>query len=150
MNEYITVKELAELNGISKVTVTNRLIKEGIQPHHIDETTKTKYYSTAKLPQSLCADKVQNGTKNTANNYQDTTNSGANIDSELISILREQLAVKDRQIAVKDRQIEELNNSLREVTRIASQQQYLTAQQQKPVFRLFSHRKNKDSDTGQF
>lgn len=144
-NKYITVKELAEINGISKVTVTNRLNKEGIQPHHIDNTTKTKYYDSTKLPQSLCADSTNIGANIGTNEVQTPQNGykgGTNTEKEIISILREQLAVKDRQI-------EELNNRLADVTRLVSQQQYLTAKQPKGIARLFQHKKNKDDVTGQ-
>lgn len=156
MEEY-TIKQIAELLGVSKPTVQKKIKELAVEPERKENNNRAFYsyadtiaviraikpnYDFSLLP-SLGA-KPQNETAKPQNEAQNTAkpqNIAQNLENETakpqneeleflkraLSIIEAQLAEKDKQLAVKDEQIKDLNNRLAEAYQITRGQQYIAA-----------------------
>lgn len=107
-NEYLTIKETADLLGISVQAVYQRLEKDFKPYLKVIEGKKRLNNRVLELFQ------------------KEPISSGLTSDfKEILKLLEKQLEEKDRQLAVKDTQIEELNNRLAEAHQMATQAQQL-------------------------
>lgn len=101
----VTIKELSDSIGISKVGITKWIERNGYK----DRLQKigNKYYIPAEVEQVVRAnfDRRETKPKKVANDTRETENT---VTSEIIALLREQLETKDREIERLHTQIENL------------------------------------------
>lgn len=101
----VTIKELSDSIGISKVGITKWIERNGYK----DRLQKigNKYYVPAEVEQVVRAnfDRRETKPKKVVNDTRETENT---VTSEIIALLREQLETKDREIERLHTQIENL------------------------------------------
>lgn len=101
----VTIKELSDSIGVSKVGITKWIERHGYKDHL--QKIGNKYYIPADVEQAIRAnfDRREQKQKNTVSNTAETDNT---VTSEILALLREQLEVKDREIERLHAQIESL------------------------------------------
>lgn len=126
MSEYVSVKEFAELAGISKQAVYSQLdtrLKDYVvkveKGTRIDKRALSEFYSSQPVKQ---VEREKQSSFNQVEQSENTTNS-----AEMGRILD----VLSKQLDTKDKQIDELNKRLAEAYAVINQQQVLLDQQQK-------------------
>lgn len=118
-NEFVSVKEFAEMVGVSQQSIYKRLKKENdpLIAYSIAKGSKTFISSKAvldvfKQEEPLLTEKES-------------------IEDKTITILTEQIETLKSIINGKDKEIESLNNQIINLTKLLEKQQELTDQQQK-------------------
>ncbi|MCM1265423.1 MAG: hypothetical protein NC200_04415 [Candidatus Gastranaerophilales bacterium] len=117
-NEYISIKDFAELAGVSQQSIYQRIKKphNPIQVYLKEVEGKTLIRKTA-LKDLYTKESKQEEAKEPI--------------ERILDILENQLAEKDKQIQEKDKQIESLLKSLDDTQRLLDQQQQLKAMETK-------------------
>ena len=145
-SEYITVKEFAEIAGVTIQSIYKRLSKENnpLNPYFKEIDGKKLLHKAALKevydldpPEELEKDQPADPTEEAA-----TPEKNDHAD-RLITLLEKQLEEKDRQlqekdlqINAKDKQIESLLQRLEEANKLIDQQQQLAAIEKKEVLQL--------------
>lgn len=162
--EYITVKEFAEIAGVSIQSIYKRLSKENnpLTPY-FKEADGKKLLQKAALwevynldqPEDAAADQPAEHKKEAAaaaDQEETAVKEPEKIDhtDRFITLLEKQLQEKDRQlqekdqqINAKDKQIESLLQRLEEANKLIDQQQQLAAIEKKDVLQIEDQEKKK-------
>ena len=156
-SEYITVKEFAEIAGVTIQSIYKRLSKENnpLNPYFKEIDGKKLLHKAAlrevydlDLPEELEKDQPADPEKEAAAAADPTEVAAATPEKNdhadrLITLLEKQLEEKDRQlqekdlqINAKDKQIESLLQRLEEANKLIDQQQQLAAIEKKEVLQL--------------
>lgn len=155
-NEKYTVKDIAELIGVSKTTIQRTI--NSLSIIHDEEDKQTRYYEKAKVCYIIskvkpnfdlsvlrCGDTTAPTDTNTATTAPTTettdTNTATQPQQTEIELLRDMITTIQEQLKVKDKQIEEYQNiisslneqnkeysiRLKEAMNLTQGQQYITA-----------------------
>lgn len=166
MSETLSIKEFAEVAGVSPQSIYKR-VKKPNNPIHtyieyegeelrlqkialkelygveVDQTTNKP---SLKVEQPKTEDKGTQDNARKVNEEQEQTAS-----FKVIQILREQIEAQRKDIENKNKQIEELNNRLAETTTLLDQQQKLSLADKKQLLLLEEKTKeNKKGIIGKF
>ena len=152
MSDFISIKEFAELAGVSTQSVYKRIRKSDnpIQPFLKKEDNQLTIDKVAlKVLYDIEVDqtttqpslKVGNPLQNDNKTKEDVKESKeikeeATATNKVIDILREQLQAQRKDIEEKNTLIAELNNRLAEVTTLLDQQQKLSIADKKRILEL--------------
>lgn len=117
-SDYISIKEFAELAGVSQQSVYQRIKK----PHNPIQAYLKEVEGKTLIRKTALKDLYSNDNKQ--EEYTSPT-------ERVLDILENQLAEKDRQLKEKDKQIESLLKSLEDMQRLLDQQQQLKAMETK-------------------
>lgn len=158
--EYITVKEFAEIAGVSIQSIYKRLSKENnpLNPY-FKEADGKKLLQKAALWEVYNLDQPEEAAADQPAEHKKETDIAADQPAEpekidhtdrFITLLEKQLQEKDRQlqekdqqINAKDKQIESLLQRLEEANKLIDQQQQLAAIEKKDVLQLEDQEKKK-------
>ena len=152
MSDFISIKEFAELAGVSTQSVYKRITKTDnpIQPFlkkednqlTIDKVALRVLYDvevdqTTTQPSLKVGNPLQNDNK-TKEDVKESKEikEEATASNKVIDILREQLQAQRKDIEEKNTLITELNNRLAEVTTLLDQQQKLSIADKKRILEL--------------
>ena len=152
MSDFISIKEFAELAGVSTQSVYKRIRKTDnpIQPFlkkednqlTIDKVALRVLYDvevdqTTTQPSLKVGNPLQNDNK-TKEDVKESKEikEEATASNKVIDILREQLQAQRKDIEEKNTLITELNNRLAEVTTLLDQQQKLSIADKKRILEL--------------
>ncbi len=135
-----TVKEIAELVGVSKPTAQKIFAEMGIEPIETENNNRRIYsyedgkrvlerlqpdFDFSKITEKTA--KPQNITANLAENTAKLQLAQMEALNKTIEVLTDQLEKKDQQLAAKDQQIKDLNDRLAEALALSKQQHYISA-----------------------
>ena len=152
MSEFISIKEFAELAGVSTQSIYKRIRKADnpIQPFlkkednqfTIDKVALKVLYGVevdqTTIQPSLKVDNPLQNDKETKENVKESKEIKEDItaSNKVIDILREQLQAQRKDIEEKNTLITELNNRLAEITTLLDQQQKLSIADKKRILEL--------------
>ena len=154
--EYYTIKEIADLLGVSKTTINNTVKLRSLE---YDRKEKNKFYYSLEKTMviiSCCkpefdlsifenqiaksqtetakskneSEKLQSENENSQSKIEKSQSDPKNeIETlnRMFDMIQKQLDEKDKQLAIKDRQIEDLSERLKEAMNLTKGAQYITA-----------------------
>lgn len=126
-NEYITIKEFADISGVSVQSVYKKIKQENnpIKPYL--KRFKNKLYIKRTALDTITPGEEHQKQKQNENPATKAEEKLVSILESQLSELREQLKFKDEQLREKDIQINQLLNQVSESMTLLNQQQQLTA-----------------------
>ena len=127
-----TVKEIADLLGVSKTTIQKAIKAAAIDYDYVE---RNKYfYKLDKVKEIISSIRPDFDFTKLANSQTETDNQTDNSQTgeiaalhRLIDLVQQQLAEKDKQLEIKDKQIAALNDRLAEAMQLTQGQQYIAA-----------------------
>lgn len=132
MNEYLTIKEVAEASGLSKQAIYKRLSTD-LQPFFkLIENKKMLNYNVLKVLNSTYNSTDFKQVENKDNQVE--SNKTIEILNKTINLLTEQLSTKDKQIDNLTNTVNQLNLRIAELTELQRNNQILMLQEKKPGF----------------
>jgi len=128
IDEYISIQEFANLAGITRQTVYNKLDTDLTE--FVKVVNNRKRISRAAL-KHFGIDEVDNNVKDDFTDFTDVVKG-------VIKTLQQELSDKTEQLKVKDQQISELNDRLKEAHHLAAQSNLITANTQEPAKKIIN------------